>query len=36
MDKKSTGVITFDEWLTYSMEHITAKTATLRLHVKPQ
>ena len=33
MDKKSTGVITFDEWLAYSMEHIMAKTATLDPHV---
>jgi len=32
MDKKSTGVITFDEWLAYSMEHIMAKTATLDPH----
>ena len=32
MDKKSTGVITFDEWLAYSLEHITAKTATLDPH----
>ena len=33
MDKKSTGVITFDEWLAYCMEHIMAKTATLAPHV---
>ena len=33
MDKKSTGVITFDEWLAYSLEHIMAKTATLDPHV---
>jgi len=32
MDKKSTGVITFDEWLAYCMEHIMAKTATLSPH----
>ena len=32
MDKKSTGVITFDEWLAYSLEHIAAKTATLAPH----
>merc|ERR1712177_74031 len=32
MDKKSTGVITFDEWLAYSLEHIMAKTATLDPH----
>merc|ERR1712133_183766 len=28
MDLKSTGVITFDEWYRFSMEHIAAKTAT--------
>ena len=33
MDKKSTGVITFDEWLNYCLEHIMAKTATLAPHV---
>merc|ERR1711931_115624 len=32
MDKKETGVITFDEWLTYCLEHIMAKTATLEPH----
>ena len=32
MDKKTTGVITFDEWLAYSLEHIMAKTATLAPH----
>merc|ERR1711875_121856 len=29
MDLKSTGVITFDEWYRFSMEHIAAKTATI-------
>merc|ERR1712243_201042 len=28
MDLKSTGVITFDEWLKFSREHIASKTAT--------
>merc|ERR1711951_7208 len=28
MDLKSTGVITFDEWLKFCREHIAAKTAT--------
>merc|ERR1711936_860801 len=32
MDKKTTGVITFDEWLEFSLEHIMAKTATLDPH----
>merc|ERR1712212_143636 len=32
MDKKTTGVITFDEWLAYCLEHIMAKTATLAPH----
>merc|ERR1712181_195908 len=32
MDLKSTGVITFDEWFKFSMEHILAKTATLDPH----
>merc|ERR1711913_218821 len=32
MDKKTTGVITFDEWLAYCLEHILAKTATLAPH----
>merc|ERR1712029_1262735 len=32
MDLKSTGVITFDEWLNFSREHIAAKTATLDPH----
>merc|ERR1711915_941313 len=32
MDLKSTGVITFDEWLKFSREHIAAKTATLDPH----
>merc|ERR1712112_500526 len=32
MDKKATGVITFDEWLAYCLEHIMAKTATLDPH----
>ena len=29
MDLKSTGVITFDVWYKFSMEHILAKTAAL-------
>merc|ERR1712029_1302056 len=32
MDLKSTGVITFDEWLKFCREHIAAKTATLDAH----
>jgi Ca2+-binding EF-hand superfamily protein len=32
MDLKSTGVITFDEWYKFSMEHIVSKTATLDPH----
>merc|ERR1712168_1393221 len=32
MDKKATGVITFDEWLAYCLEHILAKTATMDPH----
>merc|ERR1712121_103518 len=32
MDLKSTGVITFDEWLKYCREHIAAKTATMDPH----
>merc|ERR1712035_29704 len=32
MDLKSTGVITFDEWLKFCREHIAAKTATLDFH----
>merc|ERR1711921_32677 len=32
MDLKSTGVITFDEWLKFTREHIAAKTATLDAH----
>jgi len=32
MDKKNTGVITFDEWYKFSMQHIAAKTATLADH----
>jgi Ca2+-binding EF-hand superfamily protein len=32
MDLKSTGMITFDEWYKFSMEHILAKTATLDPH----
>merc|ERR1712138_36980 len=31
MDLKSTGVITFDEWYRFSMEHIAAKTPPLLL-----
>lgn len=29
---KSTGVITFDEWLKFCREHIVAKTATMDPH----
>merc|ERR1712033_99539 len=32
MDLKSTGVITFDEWLKFCREHIAAKTATMEPH----
>jgi len=32
MDLKKTGVITFDEWYKFCMEHIAAKTATLAPH----
>ena len=32
MDFKGTGVITFDEWYKFNMEHIAAKTATLPFH----
>merc|ERR1712215_55100 len=32
MDLKSTGVITFDEWVKFYLEHIQAKTATLDPH----
>merc|ERR1711955_101647 len=32
MDLKSTGVITFDEWLKFSREHIASKTATMDPH----
>merc|ERR1712227_1087887 len=32
MDLKSTGVITFDEWYRFCMEHIAAKTATIAPH----
>merc|ERR1711921_35282 len=32
MDLKATGVITFDEWLKFTREHIAAKTATLDPH----
>merc|ERR1711963_1193743 len=32
MDLKSTGVITFDEWLKFCREHIAAKTATMDPH----
>merc|ERR1711914_40758 len=32
MGLKSTGVITFDEWLKFCREHIAAKTATLDPH----
>merc|ERR1712198_619861 len=31
-DLKSTGVITFDEWLKFCREHIAAKTATMDPH----
>merc|ERR1711970_1326311 len=32
MDLKNTGVITFDEWVKFYLEHIQAKTATLDPH----
>jgi len=32
MDLKGTGVITFDEWLKFCLEHIAAKTATMDPH----
>merc|ERR1712215_551992 len=32
MDLKASGVITVDEWLKFSVEHIFAKTATLAAH----
>merc|ERR1712002_1250326 len=32
IDLKSTGVITFDEWLKFCREHIAAKTATMDPH----
>merc|ERR1712029_1180267 len=32
MDLKSTGVITFDEWLKFCREHIASKTATMDPH----
>merc|ERR1712227_87825 len=32
MGLKSTGVITFDEWLKFCQEHIAAKTATMDPH----
>merc|ERR1712133_81952 len=32
MDLKSTGVITFDEWLKFCREHIAAKTAPMDPH----
>merc|ERR1712215_357108 len=32
IDLKSTGVITFDEWFKFCLEHILAKTATLDHH----
>ena len=32
MDLKYTGVITFDEWLKFCLEHIGAKVATLEAH----
>jgi len=32
MDLKATGVITFDEWLKFCLEHILAKTATMAPH----
>jgi len=32
MDLKYTGVITFDEWLKFCMEHIGSKVATMEAH----
>jgi len=32
MDTKHSGVITFDEWLKFTLEHIAAKAATLDPH----
>ena len=32
MDTKATGVITFDEWLKFTMEHIAGKVAGLAPH----
>merc|ERR1711994_83502 len=32
MDLKSTGVITFDEWLKFCREHIASKTTTMDPH----
>merc|ERR1711874_284254 len=32
MDLKYTGVISFDEWLTFCLQHIGAKVATLEAH----
>merc|ERR1712065_96704 len=32
MDLKSTGVITFDEWLKFCKDHIAAKTSTMDPH----
>merc|ERR1712055_442498 len=32
MDLKATGVITFDEWLKFCLDHILAKTATMAPH----
>eukprot|EP00092_Neocalanus_flemingeri_P040133 GFUD01043715.1.p1 GENE.GFUD01043715.1~~GFUD01043715.1.p1 ORF type:complete len:258 (-),score=69.25 GFUD01043715.1:105-878(-) len=32
MDLKNTGVITFDEWYRFTMEHIAAKVATIDAH----
>ena len=32
MDLKSTGVITFDEWLRFCREHIAAKVSTMDAH----
>jgi len=32
MDTKNTGVITFDEWLTYTLDHIKGKVAGLDPH----
>jgi len=32
MDTKATGVITFDEWLTFNLEHIKGKVAGLDAH----